>query len=282
MRVITDSAADFTNEELLADNIHCVRTQVMFGDETFTPGVDLSEEVFWQRLMAGENAKTSQPSPQTFLNEFEDVQRSGEEAVCICVSSALSGTVQSATLAASMTEDGNKIHIFDSLCGAAAQKLLVMYACRLRDEGKLAAQEFIQKLESARSRIRLLACVDTLENLGRSGRIPKAIASLGNIAQLKPILEVSPDGRIVMGGKAIGRRRALDTLTKKIASFKIDPNHPIIPFYSYQKDNCLMLLKKLRELGIQINEELMSAIGTSIAPHIGPNAYGITFIEAEA
>ena len=281
MRVITDSAADFTNEELLENDIHCVRTQVMFGDESFTPGVDLTEEVFWQRLMAGEDAKTSQPSPQTFLSEFEDAQQHNEEAVCICVSSALSGTIQSATLAASMAE-GSKIHIVDSLGGAAAQKLLVMYACRLRDEGKLAAQEFIKKLEEVRSRIRLLACVDTLENLGRSGRIPKAIASLGNIAQLKPILEVSPDGRIVMGGKAIGRRRALDALTKKIASFKIDPNHPIIPFYSYQKDNCLMLLKKLRELGIQINEELMSAIGTSIAPHIGPNAYGITFIEAEA
>lgn len=280
MRVITDSAADFTNEELQENDIHCVRTQVMFGEEAFMPGVDLSEEVFWQRLMAGENAKTSQPSPQTFLSEFEEARQADEEAVCICVSSALSGTIQSATLAASMAES-DKIHIVDSLGGAAAQKLLVMYACRLRDEGKLAAQELIKKLEEVRSRIRLLACVDTLENLGRSGRIPKAVANLGNIAQLKPILEVSPDGRIVMGGKAIGRRRALDALSKKIASFHIDKTFPIIPLYSYQKDNCLMLLKKLREMGIQISEELMSAIGTAIAPHIGPNAYGVAFVAAE-
>ena len=280
MRIITDSAADFTNEELKTNDIRCVRTQVMFGDETFTPGVDLSDETFWQRLMAGENAKTSQPSPQTFLSEFEDAQKDEEEAVCVCVSSALSGTIQSANLAASMTE-GDKIHIVDSLGGAAAQKLLVMYACRLRDEGILAAREVVEKLEALRSRIRLLACVDTLENLGRSGRIPKAVASLGNIAQLKPLLEVSPDGRIVMCGKALGRRRALDSLTKKIASFKIDYTQPVIPFYSYGKDNCMLLLKKLREIGIQISEDLLSAIGTSIAPHIGPNAYGVAFVAAE-
>lgn len=280
MRIITDSAADFTNEELKENDIHCVRTQVMFGDDTFTPGLDLSDEAFWQRLMAGENAKTSQPSPQAFLSEFESAHQDGEEAVCICISSALSGTIQSANLAASMSED-ESVHIVDSLSGAAAQKLLVMYACRLRDEGKMAAREIVKKLEDLRGRIRLLACVDTLENLGRSGRIPKAVASLGNIAQLKPILEVSPDGRIVMCGKALGRRRALDSLTKKIASFKIDAALPIIPLYSYGKENCLELLRRLREAGIQIGEELMSAIGTAIAPHIGPNAYGVAFVEAE-
>ncbi len=280
MRIITDSAADFTNDELLENDIHCVRTQVMFGDETFTPGVDLTDEAFWQRLNAGENAKTSQPSPQAFLCEFESAQQSAEEALYIGISSALSGTLQSANLAASMAEY-DKIHTVDSLCGAAAQKLLVLHACRLRDEGKLAAQEIIKKLENLRGRIRLLAAVDTLENLARSGRISKAVASLGNIAQLKPILEVSPDGRIVLGGKALGRRRAIDNLSKKIASFKIDLNHPVIPFYSYGKDNCLLLLKKLREMGIQVSEELMSAIGTSIAPHIGPNAYGVAFVVAE-
>ncbi len=280
MRIITDSAADFTNEELKAYDIQCVRTQVMFGDETFTPGVDLSEDTFWTRLNAGEQPKTSQPSPQTFLSEFEDAHAHKEEAVYISVSSALSGTLQSAALAASMIEE-RFVHLVDSLGGAAAQKLLVMHACRLRDEGLSAAQELVKKLEEVRGRIRLLACVDTLENLGRSGRIPKAVAALGNIAQLKPLLEVSPDGRIVMGGKALGRRRALDTLSKKIASFKIDPSHPIIPFYSYSMDNCRLLIKKLRELGIQINEELMSAIGTAIAPHIGPNACGVAFVAAE-
>ena len=188
MRIITDSAADFTPEELLAHDITCVRTQVMFGDESFTPGVDLSEEEFWQRLLSGENAKTSQPSPEAFLTVFEKAKADGEEAVYISISSALSGTIQSANLAAQMV-DYDKIHIVDSLNGAAGQKLLVLYACKLRDEGMLKVRELVQKLESLCSRVRLFAGVDTLENLGRSGRIPKAVASLGNIAHLKPLLE---------------------------------------------------------------------------------------------
>ena len=280
MRIITDSAADFTNEELKAYDITCVRTQVFFGDECFTPGVDLSEEQFWQRMLAGETAKTSQPSPEAFLSVFEKIKAEGEEAVYISISSALSGTIQSANLAVQMAEY-DKIHIVDSRIGAAGQKLLVLHACRLRDEGKLKVRELVQKLEQLCNRVRLFAGVDTLENLGRSGRIPKAVASLGNIAHLKPLLEVSPEGKIVLGGKALGRRRAIEHLAKKISSFKIDENHPVIPLFSYSKENCLALIEKLRSMGVRVDEDKICGIGTSVAPHIGPGAYGVTFIEAE-
>ena len=280
MRIITDSAADFTNEELRAHRIECVRTQVLLGGETYTPGVDLSEEEFWQRLMAGENAKTSQPSPDAFLPVFEQARDDGEEAVYIGISSALSGTLQSAHVAAGMA-NYSRLRIVDSLNGAAGQKLLVLHACRLRDEGVAKAQELAQKLESLRSRIRLFAGVDTLEYLGRSGRIPKAVASLGNIAQLKPLLEVSREGKIVMCGKTLGRRRAIDALAKKIAAIKMDAHHLVIPLFSHSRENCLALIEKLRALGVSVNEEMLSAIGTAIAPHIGPGAYGVTFVEAE-
>lgn len=280
MRIITDSAADFTNEELRAHRIDCVRTQVLLGGNTYTPGVDLSDEEFWNRLLAGEDARTSQPSPQTYLSAFEQADQADEDALCICISSVLSGTMQSALLAASM-HGSKRIHVMDSLNGAAGQKLLVLHACRLRDEGKLAAQEIIRQLEQLRSRIRLLAGVDTLENLGRSGRIPRAVASLGNVARLKPLLEVSPDGRIVLCGKALGRRRAIDQLARRIASFRIDERYPVIPFFSHTSENCAALLEKLRNLGVRADETLLTAIGTAIAPHIGPGAYGVSFVEAE-
>lgn len=242
--------------------------------------MDLSEEEFWQHQLAGENAKTSQPSPEAFLPAFESAKAANEDAVYIGISSALSGTLQSAHIAAEMTGH-KKLHIIDALNGAAGQKLLVLHACRLRDEGLMKAREMVQKLESLRSRIRLLAGVDTLEYLGRSGRIPKAVASLGNLTQLKPLLEVSREGKIVLCGKALGRRRAIEHLAKKIASFKIDPLHPIIPLFSYDKANCLTLLEKLRTLKVYPDEGLLSAIGTAIAPHIGPGAYGVSFVEAE-
>ena len=230
--------------------------------------------------MSGENAKTSQPTPADFLSEFEKARDNGEEAVYISISSALSGTIQSANIAADML-GYDKIHIVDALNGAAGQKLLVLHACKLRDEGLLMAREVVQKLENLRSRIRLFAGVDTLDNLGRSGRIPKAVASLGNIAHLKPLLEVSREGRIVLCGKSLGRRRAIESLAKKIASFKMDTGHPVIPLFSYNKDNCLSLIEKLRALDVHVNEDMLSAIGTAIAPHLGPGAYGVTFVEAE-
>ena len=280
MIIITDSAADFTPEELAAHDIRCVSTEVILGGQSYTARQTLSDEEFWRRLLAGEDAKTSQPSPAAFLAEFEAVKAAGKEAVCICISSALSGTIQSARIAASML-DYDKIHIVDALSGAAAQKLLVLAACRLRDEGQQLAGEIVQRLQALRSRIRLFASLDTLDNLARSGRIPKAVASLGSLAQLKPLLEVTQDGRIALGGKAFGRHRAIESLVKRVAAMQIDRSYPVIPLYSYCADNCQALIRRLKASGVAVSEELLSAIGPSIAPHIGPGAYGLAFVEAE-
>ena len=81
MRIITDSAADFTNEELIQYNIRCVRTKVLFADTAYTPGIDMTNEEFWQRMFAGENAKTSQPSPEEFLEEFNAEIRKYEKMI---------------------------------------------------------------------------------------------------------------------------------------------------------------------------------------------------------
>ena len=154
MRIITDSAADFSKLELAQKDIHCVSTQIIFGEETFQAGINIDEETFWSRMLAGENPRTSQPSPVAFLAEFEAAKEAQEEALCVCISSALSGTVQSARLAASMV-DYDGIHIVDALNGAAGQKLLVLYACRLRDEGRMIAEELVRKIEALRSRVHL-------------------------------------------------------------------------------------------------------------------------------
>lgn len=278
MRIITDSAADFTPAELAELDVHCVSTQVIFGEGEGVPSLELSGEELWQRLLEGEKVKTSQPAPMAFLAEFEAAQQVGEEAVCICISSGVSGTLQSARLAAAMC-GGEGVHVVDSLTGAAAQKLLVLHACRLRAAGCPAA-EIVTELEKLRGRVRLLAGIDTLEFLARSGRIPKALAGLGALTQLKPVLEVSREGKIVLAGKAFGRHRAIDSLAKRIAAYRMDPAHPVIPLYSHREDNCQALLRKLKVLGVEATAA-SCAIGSSIAPHIGPDAYGLVFVEAE-
>ena len=277
MRIITDSAADFTQEELAAWDVRCVSTQVILQDGCCVPSLELSAEELWRRLQSGEVVKTSQPSPAAFQEAFEEARAAGEEAVCVCVSSGVSGTLQSARLAAEAKEG---FHVVDSLSGTAGQKLLVMHACRLRDTGKLSAAQVAAELEKLRSRVRLLAGIDTLECLARSGRIPKALASLGTLTKLKPVLEVSREGSIGMAGTAFGRHRAIDSLARRIAAYRMDPAYPVIPLYSFRQDNCQALLRKLEALGVQATAP-SCAIGPSIAPHIGPEAYGLVFVEAE-
>ncbi len=281
MRIITDSAADFTPDELAQYDVRCVPMQVMFGQESFCAS-ELSPDAFWQRLLSGEIAKTSQPSPDAFLKEFEAAQEASEEAVYVGVSSSISGTIQSATIAASMLENA-RVHIVDTLTGAGGQKLLALYACRLRDEGRLAAHEIAEELSNLRSRIHLYASLDTLENLARSGRISRAAASIGTLAQLKPLTRLTPEtsGNIEVCGKAIGRHRAIDAVAKLVLKHKIDERFPIIPVYTYCQDNSAALVKKLKAAGIAVSEHMYSALGPTLSTHIGPNAYGIVFVEAE-
>lgn len=281
MRIITDSAADFTREELSRHQVSCVPMQVIFGKESISAHA-LESDAFWNRLLSGEIAKTSQPSPDAFLTEFESAQDAGEDVIYIGVSSSLSGTLQSATIASSMT-DRSSVRIVDTLSGTAGQKLLALHACRLRDEGRLTAREIAQELTSLRSRIHIYASLDTLENLARSGRISRAAASIGTLAQLKPLVTLNPqtNGHIEVCGKAIGRHRAIDAVVRQIAKHAIDERFPVIPIYSYCPDNCAALIKKLKAAGISVSEDMLCALGPTLSTHIGPHAYGVAFIAAQ-
>lgn len=281
MRIITDSAADFTREELEQNDVHCVPMQVIFGAESFSASA-LSAEEFWRRLLSGEIGKTSQPSPDAFLAEFEAAQRAGEEVVCIVVSSAISGTMQSAMIAASMLESA-RIHIVDSLSAAGGQKLLALRACQLRDQGRLTAAEIVGELTRLRSRVHVYAGLDTLENLARSGRISKAAANIGTLAQLKPLVRLTPEtaGGVDVCGKAVGRHRAIDAVARMISQHRLDERYPVIPLYTHSIDNCAALIRKLQACGVAVSEHMASALGPTLATHIGAGAYGAAFVEAE-
>ena len=160
IRIITDSAADFTQEELRQLDIRCVPMTISFSDETYRDGVDLTSETFWQRMQAGETPKTSQPSPDAFLSEFEDAKACGDSVICILISTALSGTVQSAMIARDMADD-DSIQIIDTLSAAVGERLLVLQACKLRDEGK-DAQTIAAELTALIPRVRIFACLDTV------------------------------------------------------------------------------------------------------------------------
>ena len=279
IRILTDSATDFTQEELQKLNVRCVPMTIAFGGDTYTDGVDLPQEIFWQRMEAGQTPKTSQPSPDAFLREFEAAKAAGDSVLCVLISSALSGTLQSALIAVGMTEDLD-VALVDSLSATVGEHLLVQEACRMRDAGGKTAQEIAEALRLLVPRVRIFACLDTLEYLARGGRIPKAVADVGMLVKLKPLVTVSPDGLVAMAGKAIGRHRAGDAIMKLMERHPIDPRYPLIPLYTGGRENCIAFLRQTAQAGYACSIEEAVSIGPTIGSHVGPGAFGVAYISA--
>ena len=213
VQIIVDSTADFSAKEIEKRQITCIPMTVTFGNEQYIDGVDLTKEEFFVKLTnEKEFPKTSQPSPAKFADCFEEAKENGDDVVAILVSGALSGTVQSATIAKDIAEhDG--VYIVDSKSATLGIRLLVDRAVRMRDQGK-SAKEIAEALDELKARVRLFAGLDTLEYLRKGGRIGKVTATAGMLLQIKPILTFAKDGQLTSVAKVRGRNQVIDKLVE--------------------------------------------------------------------
>ena len=162
IRIITDSAADYSAQEIERRNLICIPMSVSFGEENYKDGVDLTKDEFFEKLTSEKVfPKTAQPAPTDFLSHFEAAKAAGDTVIAILVSSALSGTLQTAMLAKDMAEYDN-IHIFDSKNATLGMRILVDRAVMMRERGNT-AEEILAELEILRDRVRVYAGLDTLE-----------------------------------------------------------------------------------------------------------------------
>lgn len=277
IRIITDSAADFEPAELEKLNITCIPLPVRFGDQEYHENVDLSKDRFYDLLMSSSDLpKTSQASPQILLDLFEEVVRTGDEAIYVTLSSALSGTYQSALMTKNIV-DSTRCHVVDSLNATGGQRLVLEYAVKLRNEGKTAAQ-IVEAVETFRSRIVLFACIDTLEYLYKGGRISQTVYKLGTLANIKPIIAVEPDGSIGIPAKAMGMRKGMDYLCKRAEGRPADPEFPIYLMYTNNRFAAQTLASRLEADGISVPEDRIIQVGAAIGAHIGPNACGLVYV----
>ena len=277
VRIITDSAADFEPFELEKLNITCIPIKVLLGDTEYEENVNLSKDQFFSLLAStGETPKTSQPSPQILMDLLEDAKKAGEEAIYITLSSAISGTYQTAVMTCE-DADSENCYVFDSRNATGGQRLLVEYAFRLRDAGK-SAREILEALEAVRDKVVLFACIDTLEYLYRGGRISQTVYKLGTMAQVKPIIRVSEEGAIEVPSKAMGMRKGMDLLVKKLEAQKPSADHKLYIMYTADRTIGQTLAQKVAAMGYAVPEEQIVQVGAGIGSHIGPNACGIVFV----
>lgn len=277
VQIITDSAADFEPYELERMNVQCVPFTVAFGNDEYKENINITKQQFY-RLLKEETdfPNTSQPSPHSFENILKKVKDSGDEAIVICLSSALSGACQSAVLAKNQLEF-DKCHIIDSLTASGGERILVEQAVKMRNEGKN-AEEIVTFLEALRFRVSLYACIDSLEYLFKGGRISRTACTVASVAHIKPIIHILNDGSVDMASKSLGTKRAMDFFDKVLDKYPADKDFPFYVMYTDSKNGGQALAEYLEKTGFKIPDDNIIDVGAAIGSHIGPNAFGVAYV----
>ena len=272
VKIMLDSSSDSRNTHPCD---YYIPLTVDIGGRAYKDGVDLRAQKFYRLLTTtAEFPKTSQPSPEDFIPYFEEVKANGDELIYLTVSANLSGTYQSGNIAKQMVEY-DKIHILDTHTVSHAIGLLARYADQLRTQG-LCATEIVEKILAVRDRQVLYAGLQTLEYLQKGGRLSRTSAAVGTIANIKPIISISCDGKVESFAKAIGVKRAISTIVKQVQDYEIDDAFGVWMLYSEGEENCDALEATLTADGINISGRMQ--VGPTIGAHVGPGVYGITFI----
>ncbi len=275
-KIIVDSTADLMPD--FKSRVNIVPLTVRFGDEEFIDGVTIDHKAFYERLVASDVLPTtSQATPDAFMTEFEKVKRENAGAVVITISSKLSGTYQSAVIAAS---DYENIYIVDSGSVTIGCGILTELAVRLADEG-LDAKTIAEKLEEEKKKIILVALVDTLEYLKKGGRVSKTVAFAGAVLNIKPVLSVT-EGDINILGKARGSKMGNNLLVEEIEKAGgVDFSRPVLLGYTGLSDELLQkYIEDSRHIWDKGLEKVrFTAVGSVIGTHAGPNAVAVAFFK---
>ena len=279
VKIIVDSTADMIPE--LKARVRQVPLTVTFGDKEYIDGVTIDHKRFYEMLIESDTLPTtSQATPDGFITAIEEVLNEGNEAVIITLSSKLSGTYQSAVIAASEYE--GRVYAVDSRSVAIGTGILAELALNAAENGK-SAREIAEMLEKQRERVRVIALLDTLEYLKRGGRISKTTAFAGGLLSIKPVVELR-DGAVEILGKARGSKQGNNLLIKEIEqSGGVDFSMPLLLGYTGLSDALLQkYIEDSAELWQGNIEELhTTAVSSVVGTHTGPGVVAAAFFKAQ-
>ena len=279
IRFIVDSASDLLPEECSALGIVHIPMNVTFGTTCYQDAVTLTHREFYEKLVeCTELPTSSQIAPGVFEETFRRVTENGDTAIVITVSSRVSGTYQSAMIAAA--DFDGRVFVIDSESACVGQRILTLRGLELARQG-LDAAAVAAALDAEKKKIRVLALLDTLEYLKKGGRISAATAFAGSLLSIKPVIAFE-EGAVVMAGKARGSRQGNNLLRELVAKCGgINFEKPFAVAYSGLSD--AMLRKYVEDsadmLGSHADGLKLTTVGCAIGVHAGPGAVAVAFFE---
>lgn len=275
IRILTDSGSDICAP--FPENLTVIPLTIHFGPEEYRDGETIDHKTFYEKLTSGSALPTtSLIPPGEFEQAYKKAQDARETVIAILLSSKLSGTYQSAALAA---EEFENVYVIDSLNATLGEQILVKYALQLVEQG-MSAADIAAELERAKSHVNLMGLPDTLEYLHRGGRISKTIAVLGGALSIKPVLRLV-DGVVVMIGKARGSKNGNNYLIQEVNKSGVDFSKPLCLGYTGLSDELLQrYIADSRQLWEgKIDKLPISTVGATIGTHVGPGAIVVAFFD---
>jgi DegV family protein with EDD domain len=275
-RIVVDSTCDLPEDRMKELDIEMVPLQVRFGDETFRDKIDLDGEAFFDRLeKATQLPTTSQPSPGDFVEVYSRIPE-GEPIVSIHIAHQLSGTIESARLAAEQLP-AREIHIIDSGNTTWAAGLLALEAAEAVRAGE-DVKAVVEHAESLVPRLRLLAVLDTLKYVIMGGRVSRIQGALGGLLRVKPIL-VLVDGVIHRMAPARTWGQAYQRVVQDIKEHGGADRIAVI--HARAPEAMATMTQTLKE-DLGATELMQGTIGPVIGTHSGPGALGVAYIAKKA
>ena len=270
IKIVTDSTSYISKEYAEGENIEVVPLNYIFGEETYKEGFPGEFDEFFQKL---ESTKlfptTSQPSAGEFVDAFESGLKDHDEIVAILLSSKLGGTYSSAMLAKNIFED-KSITIIDTETSASNLRFLVEDAVEMVKAGKT-AEEIKAFINEKKDRMKVYLTADTLEYLSRGGRLSTLQSKVGNLLNIKPIIQLK-DGELSLLEKTRGKKKALAGIMEKIP----ETVEKISICYTLNKDEAMEIQESVKKQ-FPNAKVTIDGLGPVIGAHLGPKAIGFCF-----
>lgn len=280
-KLVTDTSADLPRKYLEQNDIEVMSLAYIIDGDTYGWDNPMDEHEFYEKMRKGSMPTTSQVNVGDAMEIFERLIRENDEILCVSFSSGLSGTYNSVALAAQNvceSHPGKKIRVVDSKAASLGQGLMVDYALKMQKEGK-GLDETADFLEQNFGHFVHVFTVDDLNHLYRGGRVSRATAFVGTLANIKPILHVDDEGHLINIGKVRGRKKSLielvNLMEQKIGDH-VKENHTIFISHGDSPADAQFVADEVKKR-FGIDSFLINYVGPTIGAHSGPETIALFF-----